>query len=366
MNLIYSLFLFLFSLLPSFSPTLSVAQSPTSTPLDTTSSSSSGVSSSTATTNSTTSTTATSYANLTTTNAQGSTIVTSIPITVATNTTPTSTSSTPFPSLTGYPTCGTSRPRAKKTKGAFPSLTFELKFSPFFFFSRAANRVVINCLTEAVAQVNCTSITAVACYCSNQYVQHILSLLVRLFLPCRPPIGHSHPQFTPASRPIAVRMCPQRNLSPKNSARSTVLRFRLRLLQPRPHHLPRPLRQQTPPRPARSHLMLHLGCLMRVDGLAWLSRPVAPCSAPHSYSPVILIVTVLWQWGWFLNISLFFCWDRAEGSSELIGQCLCKSAPIQYCGLEKRNCRKFFPRSPFVLSEEYTLATSDLTRVHGP
>jgi hypothetical protein len=50
----------------------------------------------------------TSFANLTTTDAQGSTIVTSIPITVIQSTTPTATSSTPYPSLQGYPTCGAS------------------------------------------------------------------------------------------------------------------------------------------------------------------------------------------------------------------------------------------------------------------
>lgn len=134
MNLFHSLFLFL-SLLPYFSPILSYAQLPDSTsPVTTTSSPSSGsnVSSSPASTNSTASSTPTTFANLTTTNSQGSTIVTSVPITVGPSTTPSTTSSAPFPSLTGYPTC------------------------------------VTNCLTDAVAQVNCSSITAVACYCTNQ------------------------------------------------------------------------------------------------------------------------------------------------------------------------------------------------------
>ncbi|KAN0125710.1 hypothetical protein V8E52_000917 [Russula decolorans] len=135
MNLFYSLFLFLLSLLPYFSPTPSYAQSPDSTPPATTTnspSSGSDVSSSPASTNSTASTTPTTFANLTTTNSQGSTIVTSVPITVGPSTTPSTTSSAPFPSLTSYPTC------------------------------------VTNCLTDAVAQVNCSSITAVACFCTNQ------------------------------------------------------------------------------------------------------------------------------------------------------------------------------------------------------
>ncbi|KAI9452813.1 hypothetical protein F5148DRAFT_1235305 [Russula earlei] len=75
--------------------------------------------------------TSTSFVDVTTTNAQGSTIVTSIPITVAPRSSMTLTSSAPFPSLTGYPAC------------------------------------VTNCLTDAVAKVNCTSVTAVACYCPN-------------------------------------------------------------------------------------------------------------------------------------------------------------------------------------------------------
>jgi hypothetical protein len=49
-----------------------------------------------------------SFANLTTTNAQGSTIITSIPITISPSTSPTTTASTPFPSLSNYTTCGTS------------------------------------------------------------------------------------------------------------------------------------------------------------------------------------------------------------------------------------------------------------------
>ncbi|KAI0269462.1 hypothetical protein BGY98DRAFT_307061 [Russula aff. rugulosa BPL654] len=133
MNLFYTLFLFLLSLL-SFSPTPSFAQDPNTPPASTTNPPSSGsdVSSSSASTNSTTSTTPTTFANLTTTNSQGSTIVTSVPITVGPSTTPSTTSSAPFPSLSGYSTC------------------------------------VTNCLTDAVAQVNCSSITAVACYCTNQ------------------------------------------------------------------------------------------------------------------------------------------------------------------------------------------------------
>ncbi|KAH9976120.1 hypothetical protein BGW80DRAFT_1291490 [Lactifluus volemus] len=81
---------------------------------------------------------ATSFANFTTTNAQGSMIVTSIPITVTPNTSSTASSSTPFPSLGGYTTC------------------------------------VVNCLDYAVARVNCTSVTAVACYCTSSVFPNAL------------------------------------------------------------------------------------------------------------------------------------------------------------------------------------------------
>jgi len=138
MNLLHPIIFFLFSLFSaSFSqdvtaspaiiysgpsaPSLSTAPFSTAT--------GSGNSSSPAA--SSTNTGPTTFANFTTTNAQGSTIVTSIPITISPSMTPTTTSSAPFPSLTGYPTC------------------------------------VTNCLTDAVAQVNCSSITAVACYCTN-------------------------------------------------------------------------------------------------------------------------------------------------------------------------------------------------------
>lgn len=41
----------------------------------------------------------------------------------------------------------------------------------FFFFPHLPNCcLVTNCLTYAVAQVNCSSITAVSCFCANQYV----------------------------------------------------------------------------------------------------------------------------------------------------------------------------------------------------
>ena len=140
MNLLYTLFLFFLSILPSFSPTLSFAQDPNSSLPPTTTdfpSSGSNVSSSSASTNSTTSTsTPTTFANLTTTNAQGSTIVTSVPITVGPSTTPSTTSSAPFPSLTGYPTCGTfhSKPAKNNTLTIYIfELTFFLVFFLFLF-----------------------------------------------------------------------------------------------------------------------------------------------------------------------------------------------------------------------------------------
>ncbi|KAI0060567.1 hypothetical protein BV25DRAFT_945030 [Artomyces pyxidatus] len=77
----------------------------------------------------------TQFANITTTDSRGSTVVTSIPITVNPSSgslSATSTSAAPFPSLSGYPTC------------------------------------VTDCLTHAVADANCTSITEVNCYCSNK------------------------------------------------------------------------------------------------------------------------------------------------------------------------------------------------------
>jgi hypothetical protein len=66
-----------------------------------------------------------------------------------------------------------------------------------------SNYVVTNCLTDAVAQVNCSSITAVACYCTNQYVnRHLLSLLLRVIspYPLPPP-----PKQDISSHPL--RMC---------------------------------------------------------------------------------------------------------------------------------------------------------------
>jgi hypothetical protein len=137
MNLVYSLFLFLLSLLSSFSPTPSYAQSPDSTPPVTTTnppSSGSDVSSSPASTNSTASTTPTTFANLTTTNSQGSTIVTSVPITVGPSTTPSTTSSAPFPSLTGYSTCGTFHYKPKTMPSPSPSFHARADLFPFSFF----------------------------------------------------------------------------------------------------------------------------------------------------------------------------------------------------------------------------------------
>ncbi|KAF8270212.1 hypothetical protein EI94DRAFT_1723397 [Lactarius quietus] len=125
MNLFRSLIVL--SSVLAFAATPSAAQS--SDNGTSTSSNASGSSSSFS--SSTTSPPSSSFGNLTTTNSLGSTFVTSIPITIPLNTTPTTTSSAPFPSLTGYPAC------------------------------------VVNCLTFAVARTNCTSITDVACYCPN-------------------------------------------------------------------------------------------------------------------------------------------------------------------------------------------------------
>ncbi|KAI9465221.1 hypothetical protein BJY52DRAFT_672340 [Lactarius psammicola] len=128
MNLFRSLFLF--STL-TFAATLSAAQSSNSgTRITSSTSSRSGSSSSSTTSGSTSS--STSFGNLTTTDSQGSTFVTSIPITIPLSTTPSTTTSAPYPSLTGYPSC------------------------------------VTDCLTFAVARSNCTSITAVNCYCPSR------------------------------------------------------------------------------------------------------------------------------------------------------------------------------------------------------
>ncbi|KAI0045545.1 hypothetical protein FA95DRAFT_121184 [Auriscalpium vulgare] len=83
---------------------------------------------------STVSSSSTQFANITTTNANGSTFVSSIPITVAPSSgsaSATTTSSAAFPSLAGYPTC------------------------------------VTDCLATSISDVNCTSITDVNCYCVN-------------------------------------------------------------------------------------------------------------------------------------------------------------------------------------------------------
>ncbi|KAH9012190.1 hypothetical protein EDB84DRAFT_1569301 [Lactarius hengduanensis] len=113
-----------------FAATPSAAQSSDSGTRTTTSSTSPRSASSTSST--TTSSSPTSFGIITTTNSQGSTFVTSIPITIPLNTTSSTTSSAPYPTLTGYPSC------------------------------------VTDCLTYAVAQANCTSITAVNCYCPSR------------------------------------------------------------------------------------------------------------------------------------------------------------------------------------------------------
>ncbi|KAH9006226.1 hypothetical protein EDB86DRAFT_697429 [Lactarius hatsudake] len=113
-----------------FAATPSAAQSSDSGIRTTSSTPRSG--SSTSSTTTTTTTTSPSFGVITTTNSQGSTFVTSIPITIPLNTTSSTTSSAPYPTLTGYPSC------------------------------------VTDCLTYAVAQANCTSITAVNCYCPSR------------------------------------------------------------------------------------------------------------------------------------------------------------------------------------------------------
>ena len=152
MNLFRSLIVLSSAL--AFAAIPSAAQSDTGTSTPSSTSSSPGNSSSSATSLSPSSV---SFGNLTTTNSQGSTIVTSIPITIPLNSTSTATSTAPFPSLTGYPPCG-----------AFPRIITSTPrpFQLNFFFSPT----VVNCLTYAVAQANCTSITAVNCYCPSQYV----------------------------------------------------------------------------------------------------------------------------------------------------------------------------------------------------
>jgi len=183
---------------------------------------------------------------------------------------------------------------------------------------------VTNCLTDAVAQVNCSSITAVACYCTNQYVnRRLFSLLIRvisLYFHPTPPTktGHSQSHSTPVSHPIAARTCPQQKTLPSDSARSTTSRSPSRL-PPLclPHHLPPPQQRTLLPhnlmqRPQRS------GCPMGVDGVAWPSRHAAPCLAPHFYSPIgpiFSIVTAFWRRDCFLVSSLpppLFCYVIAH------------------------------------------------------
>ncbi|KAH8996878.1 hypothetical protein EDB92DRAFT_1842554 [Lactarius akahatsu] len=114
-----------------FAATPSAAQSSDSV-TRTTSSTSPRSGSSTSSTTTTSTSTSTAFGIITTTNSQGSTFVASIPITIPLNTTSSTTSSAPYPTLTGYPSC------------------------------------VTDCLTYAVARANCTSITAVNCYCPSR------------------------------------------------------------------------------------------------------------------------------------------------------------------------------------------------------
>jgi hypothetical protein len=189
-----------------------------------------------------------------------------------------------------------------------PELTFFLVFS-FVPFPRphTSNCVVTNCLTDAVAQVNCSSITAVACFCTNQYVnRHLLSLLIRVISPYSHPLsttktGHSQPHSTRVSHPIAARTCPQRKALPSDSARSTTSRSPSRLppLCP-PHHLPPRQQRSRRPLPAQRRLMRRAqrpGCPMGVDGVAWLLRRVAPFLAPRFYSPIGQIISIVQRSG---------------------------------------------------------------------
>ncbi|KAH9005687.1 hypothetical protein EDB83DRAFT_2682113 [Lactarius deliciosus] len=137
-----------------FAATPSAAQSSDSGSRTTSSTSPQSGSSTSSTTTTTTTTTTPSFGVITTTNSQGSTFVTSIPITIPLNTTSSTTSSAPYPTLTGYPSCG-------------PSTTFPLHIQQADFFAHPG-RVVTDCLTYAVAQANCTSITAVNCYCPSR------------------------------------------------------------------------------------------------------------------------------------------------------------------------------------------------------
>ena len=130
-------------------------------------------------------------------------------------------------------------PRQKTMPQPSPSFHARADLFPFPFLlfphPHTSNCVVTNCLTDAVAQVNCSSITAVACYCANQYVNlHLLSLLKRGISPCSHPLpstktGHSQPHSTPVSHPIAALTCPQRKALPSDSARSTTSRSPSRL-----------------------------------------------------------------------------------------------------------------------------------------
>ena len=232
-------------------------------------------------------------------------------------------------------------PSQKQYHNHLHLFTLELTFFFPFLYSfvlfprpHASNCVVTNCLTDAVAQVNCSSITAVACFCANQYVnRHLLTSHMRnlTIFPPFPSIktGHSQPRSTPVSHPIAARTCPQRKALPSDSARSTTSRSPSRLPPLCPHrHLPPPRQRSLHPLRAQHNLTQHpqpSGCPMGVDGVAWLSRCVAPFLAPRFYSrigPITLIVTALSRRDWFSESLSFFFGNviRYRGVIELIGQ----------------------------------------------
>jgi hypothetical protein len=93
---------------------------------------------------------------------------------------------------------------------------------------------------------------------------------------------------------------------------------------------------------------------MDVDGVAWLSRRVAPFLAPRFYSPIpigpiITIVTALWRRDWFsdsLLSPLFLQCDQVPGVIELIGQQQIMCHTVLSYGLEKRNAVVAFVALP--------------------
>ena len=196
---------------------------------------------------------------------------------------------------------------AKAKKKAIPSPLLSIRtdlFVLFYFFPttpRASNPIVTNCLTAAVAQVNCTSITAVACYCTNQYASCSLLTMSASHHVAQTTIERSPMRSLAASQPTAVGACPQQRRSPSNSVPSTTPRSPSRPLPGRPHRSSLPTRRRRrprPPQPIRNHLTAttelpqRCGYSICAGGPVWRLLRVVPCLAGHFYNPVKSSATV--------------------------------------------------------------------------